>query len=274
MSLCLTSQPRPPRSHSRNSQQLTKLCIDLSFISLIKIRRPVSITASCCCLEPTSHSITPHHPSLLRHSIIPHHGHPQDHLAGEDPPRERRQHRLQPCSSCQVRHCSCCSHVCTTFITLQSSSHPTNPPVSSSVIMKLLAFTLGMIVIPIGSYFATVDTVFKGTSTLHPILSPFPISLSTLSPPNPNHQPSTSTCPIKTQKKKKIPILTLGLRQLNLRRCSRSHHGQRSADRVHLRGDGRGPVRAAGAVKRSQEGPLKPGRGTTRIPTLPDGICT
>jgi hypothetical protein len=28
--------------------------------------------------------------------------------------------------------------------------------------MKLLAFTLGMIVIPIGSYFLTVDTVFKG----------------------------------------------------------------------------------------------------------------
>ena len=32
----------------------------------------------------------------------------------------------------------------------------------SSVIMKLLAFTLGMIVIPIGSYFVTVDTVFNG----------------------------------------------------------------------------------------------------------------
>jgi hypothetical protein len=31
-----------------------------------------------------------------------------------------------------------------------------------SVIMKLLAFTLGMIVIPIGSYFVTVDTVFNG----------------------------------------------------------------------------------------------------------------
>lgn len=28
--------------------------------------------------------------------------------------------------------------------------------------MKLLAFTLGMIVIPIGSYFATVDSVFNG----------------------------------------------------------------------------------------------------------------
>ncbi|KAK4105802.1 hypothetical protein N658DRAFT_492296 [Parathielavia hyrcaniae] len=31
--------------------------------------------------------------------------------------------------------------------------------------MKLLAFTLGMIVVPIGSYFVTVDTVFKGNST-------------------------------------------------------------------------------------------------------------
>lgn len=28
--------------------------------------------------------------------------------------------------------------------------------------MKLLAFTLGMIVIPIGSYYVTVDTLFKG----------------------------------------------------------------------------------------------------------------
>ncbi|KAK4042534.1 VMA21-like domain-containing protein [Parachaetomium inaequale] len=39
------------------------------------------------------------------------------------------------------------------------------PAVPTSVIMKLLAFTLGMIVIPIGSYFVTVDTVFKGNST-------------------------------------------------------------------------------------------------------------
>ncbi|KAH6853690.1 VMA21-like domain-containing protein [Chaetomium sp. MPI-CAGE-AT-0009] len=39
------------------------------------------------------------------------------------------------------------------------------PAVPTSVIMKLLAFTLGMIVIPIGSYFVTVDTVFNGNST-------------------------------------------------------------------------------------------------------------
>ncbi|KAK4240013.1 hypothetical protein C8A03DRAFT_13595 [Achaetomium macrosporum] len=39
------------------------------------------------------------------------------------------------------------------------------PAVPISVIIKLLAFTLGMIVIPIGSYFLTVDTVFKGNST-------------------------------------------------------------------------------------------------------------
>lgn len=30
------------------------------------------------------------------------------------------------------------------------------------VIVKLLAFTFAMIVVPIGSYFATVNTVFKG----------------------------------------------------------------------------------------------------------------
>ena len=30
------------------------------------------------------------------------------------------------------------------------------------VILKLLAFTLAMIVVPIGSYFATVNTLFRG----------------------------------------------------------------------------------------------------------------
>ena len=35
---------------------------------------------------------------------------------------------------------------------------------TSSVIMKLLAFTLAMIVVPIGSYYASVDTLFKGTT--------------------------------------------------------------------------------------------------------------
>ncbi|AEO70319.1 f4f913a0-3bdb-4e1c-a946-88d9fc09f5b3 [Thermothielavioides terrestris] len=40
-----------------------------------------------------------------------------------------------------------------------------SPAVPTSVIMKLLAFTLGMIVIPIGSYFLTVNTLFRGNST-------------------------------------------------------------------------------------------------------------
>ncbi|KAL2154886.1 hypothetical protein VTH82DRAFT_3562 [Thermothelomyces myriococcoides] len=39
------------------------------------------------------------------------------------------------------------------------------PAVPTSVIMKLLAFTLGMIVIPIGSYYVTVDSLFNGNST-------------------------------------------------------------------------------------------------------------
>lgn len=37
------------------------------------------------------------------------------------------------------------------------------PAVPTHVIVKLLGFTLAMIVGPIGSYFATVNTVFKGT---------------------------------------------------------------------------------------------------------------
>ncbi|KAK5630005.1 hypothetical protein RRF57_005720 [Xylaria bambusicola] len=53
---------------------------------------------------------------------------------------------------------------------LQSSSQPagqssTAPAVPMDVIIKLLAFTLAMIVIPIGSYFLTVNTIFRGNST-------------------------------------------------------------------------------------------------------------
>ncbi|TPX08919.1 uncharacterized protein E0L32_009623 [Thyridium curvatum] len=39
------------------------------------------------------------------------------------------------------------------------------PAVPADVIIKLLAFTFAMIIIPIGSYFASVNTIFKGNST-------------------------------------------------------------------------------------------------------------
>ncbi|KAL2261972.1 hypothetical protein VTK26DRAFT_2857 [Humicola hyalothermophila] len=39
------------------------------------------------------------------------------------------------------------------------------PAVPAAVILKLVAFTVGMIVFPIGSYFLTVDTLFNGNST-------------------------------------------------------------------------------------------------------------
>ncbi|KKA30159.1 hypothetical protein TD95_005470 [Thielaviopsis punctulata] len=41
----------------------------------------------------------------------------------------------------------------------------TAPAVPKEVIMKLLGFTLAMVVCPIGSYFLTVDYVFKGNSS-------------------------------------------------------------------------------------------------------------
>lgn len=44
-------------------------------------------------------------------------------------------------------------------------SSDTTPVVSASVIKTLLAFTAGMVIIPIGSYFVTVNTVFRGNST-------------------------------------------------------------------------------------------------------------
>ncbi|KAI4598572.1 hypothetical protein LQW54_003641 [Pestalotiopsis sp. IQ-011] len=37
-----------------------------------------------------------------------------------------------------------------------------SPAVPTDVIVKLLAFTLAMIVVPIGSYYATVNTLFRG----------------------------------------------------------------------------------------------------------------
>ncbi|RFU72829.1 vacuolar atpase assembly integral membrane vma21 [Trichoderma arundinaceum] len=41
-----------------------------------------------------------------------------------------------------------------------------SPAVPKDVIFKLLGFTAAMIIIPIGSYFLTVHTVFKGNSSL------------------------------------------------------------------------------------------------------------
>lgn len=41
----------------------------------------------------------------------------------------------------------------------------TAPAVPLHVIMKLLGFTLAMVVVPIGSYFMTLNTLFNGNST-------------------------------------------------------------------------------------------------------------
>ncbi|KAK0383246.1 hypothetical protein NLU13_9159 [Sarocladium strictum] len=41
----------------------------------------------------------------------------------------------------------------------------TSPAVPRDVLLKLLAFTFAMIVIPIGSYFLTVHSIFAGNST-------------------------------------------------------------------------------------------------------------
>ncbi|KAK5143219.1 hypothetical protein LTR04_001959 [Oleoguttula sp. CCFEE 6159] len=39
------------------------------------------------------------------------------------------------------------------------------PAVPSSVIFKLLGFTFGMITLPIGSYFLTLNTIYGGNTT-------------------------------------------------------------------------------------------------------------
>ncbi|KAJ2979463.1 hypothetical protein NQ176_g3237 [Zarea fungicola] len=48
---------------------------------------------------------------------------------------------------------------------IQDEKSNTSPAVPRHVIVKLLGFTFAMIVIPIGSYFLTVHTVFKGNSS-------------------------------------------------------------------------------------------------------------
>ena len=50
-------------------------------------------------------------------------------------------------------------------------SSDTSPAVPSDVIFKLLAFTFAMFVFPIGGYFVTVNTIFKGKAVLF-LLSP------------------------------------------------------------------------------------------------------
>lgn len=54
-----------------------------------------------------------------------------------------------------------------TVKTLQPNIGPsdTTPLVPASVIKTLLGFTAAMVIIPIGSYFLTVNTVFNGNST-------------------------------------------------------------------------------------------------------------
>ncbi|CEJ82199.1 hypothetical protein VHEMI02278 [[Torrubiella] hemipterigena] len=41
----------------------------------------------------------------------------------------------------------------------------TRPTVPASVVVKLLAFTAAMIVLPIGSYFLTVNSLFNGNAS-------------------------------------------------------------------------------------------------------------
>lgn len=77
-----------------------------------------------------------------------------------------------------------------------------------------------MIVLPIGSYFVSVDNLFKGTSSL-------PLITSLTSPPPPPRPISPSLTPS---------------RKLNLRRRPRGHYGQRRTHRLHHRRHGRGPV--------------------------------
>lgn len=110
------------------------------------------------------------------------------------------------------------------------------PAVPTDVIFKLLGFTFAMIVCPIGSYFATVDTIFKGRQCF-PL---FPVCFS-----------FTGQCfpftfgrlvlwklyqPPDADQYEKQPV-----RKLNFCRGTRSRHGQRCANRVCHRCNEGGP---------------------------------
>lgn len=75
-----------------------------------------------------------------------------------------------------------------------------------SVIAKLLAFTVAMIVLPIGSYFASVNTIFGGSFAFSP--------LSLVPNTHDSHECN---------------------RQRNIRRRPSSNHGQRRANRLRSR---------------------------------------
>nr|POF25995.1 vacuolar atpase assembly integral membrane protein vma21 [Quercus suber] len=49
--------------------------------------------------------------------------------------------------------------------TTQDGKSNISPAVPPAVIVKLLAFTGAMVVVPIGSYFLTVQTIFRGNAT-------------------------------------------------------------------------------------------------------------
>ncbi|KAI9927756.1 hypothetical protein ASPWEDRAFT_552057 [Aspergillus wentii DTO 134E9] len=49
--------------------------------------------------------------------------------------------------------------------TQKNTSSDVTPAVPSDVIFKLLAFTAAMVIAPIGMYFLTVESIFRGSAT-------------------------------------------------------------------------------------------------------------
>ena len=132
-----------------------------------------------------------------------------------------------------------------------------NPPLEKrlakittrAVIYKLLFFTLAMIGLPIGTFFLTVHTVFKGSylyssSALLSLLSALPPSLITGQPPP---LPFTLPSPISNP-----------ARQFHVRRRPCRSDGQRGIGGLHHRGNAGGQERQArsGGQGAPQEGPV------------------
>lgn len=88
--------------------------------------------------------------------------------------RSQRNKPTTRCSQCrrEIEHCASCSSVSLPDSDTIPSTQPGHwpPPPAflpfSAVIYKLLAFTLAMIVAPIGTYYLTLNTIFRGLSVL------------------------------------------------------------------------------------------------------------
>lgn len=119
--------------------------------------------------------------------------------------------------------------------------------INRGVILKLLGFTVAMIVAPIGMYFLTIDAVFQGEFVYLLSFCFHSRSLSIVSEKKKKGKIKTMLQLSLLLRLTMFSFLSIQYRKLHLRwRWGRSH-GQRRSDRVHRRGMARRSRRGAEA---------------------------